>query len=43
MQGHLSIWALIAHADLVVKFIMLLLLLGLSIASWCIIFESIRS
>lgn len=42
MQGHLSIWALIAHADWVVKFV-LLVLLGLSIASWCIIFERIKA
>ena len=42
MQGHLSIWALVAHADWVVKFV-LLVLLGLSIASWCIIFERIKA
>ena len=42
MQGHLSIWALVAHADWVVKFV-LLVLLGLSIVSWCIIFERIKT
>jgi len=42
MQSHLSIWALIMHADWVVKLVMLFLLV-LSISSWVIIFERYKA
>lgn len=42
MQSHLSIWALVMHADWVVKLV-LLFLLGLSITSWVIIFDRYKA
>ena len=38
----LSIWGLILHADFVVKFI-LLVLLALSVTTWCIVFERYKA
>lgn len=42
MQSHLSIWALVMHADWVVKLV-LLFLLGLSISSWVVIFDRYKA
>ena len=41
-SNDLSIWGLFLEADLVVKFVMLMLIMA-SIWSWAIIFEKIRS